>query len=186
MTPLMPSIAPPRLSWTEGPIIVIKISCQRVQGHQRSVVKCSHSVGKNTHVSSTSLMIHLHSIISGKKSAKIIKIYHIINSRLCSLSHAFVQSRMTCFLPSFGYLDGNSNRCGTNTRNTTNSHRYTIPGQTRSFLAGHWVLVELHIRSVNPLFKCLCMFYEAWLTSALGNTACAMATGISWLYYIII
>lgn len=60
----MPSVAPPRLNWTE-------ISRQRVQGHQRSVVKSPHSVVKNTRLINQSYdAFPFHSVImtSGKTS----------------------------------------------------------------------------------------------------------------------
>lgn len=49
---------------------------------------------------------------------------------------------MTCFHLSVGYRDGNSNRCGTNTKIITNSRRYAIPGWSQP-LAGHRVPVVL-------------------------------------------
>lgn len=42
----------------------------------------------------------------------ILKMHCVINLTLNSPSHAFVLRRTTCFHPSVGYRDGNSNRCG--------------------------------------------------------------------------
>lgn len=76
-------------------------------------------------------------------------------------------------------LDGNSNRCETKSRKTTNSHCYTIPGWAGSVLAGHWVPVKPHIWSVDPLLRRLCMFYGGLLESALWNTRAKATDGLN-------
>ncbi len=112
------------------------------------------------------------------KNNPVFKIYCVINLPSYHPSHAFVLSSVTCFHLSVGCLDGNSSRCGTSTRITTNSRRYAIPGRTHC-LAGHWVPVVLRIWSINPLFEYLCMFYDSWSTSAHGNGVCLTTAGLT-------
>lgn len=81
---------------------------------------------------------HLHPILLTwqEEKALILKMHCVINLTLNSPSHAFVLRRTTCFHPSVGYRDGNSNRCGTNTRNIPNSRRYATPGGARLRVGG--------------------------------------------------